>query len=502
MTAIKIYNKERWFIGENIWATGHAWAEGRLLVGKSWQTFFEPCNTFKQFEQKINRCNGFFALILKRGDKILAAVDRIRSIPLFYTRNGAIITDNALLASESLPTEKWDAGAIREFFAVGHVSGPRTLRKEIAPVEAGEILEIANGKPHKKSYFEYLHTTVPEDISVEERHRRFKELLRETFERLVVWAAGRTLVLPLSGGYDSRLLAYMAREMDIKDLICFTYGRPDFYDAVTARRIAGYLGLPIHFVNSYHTPHRRIYNSPLRARLDEQAFNLISLPNIQDLPALYRLKQEGRIPDDAILISGHSGDFVSGRHLDNLKPDSDTLNTEQVIDNIIRLQYSIYKPAGKELMEMRRHLRSLLPVNTADRGTMYEHWVWRERQAKFLVNAMRTFDVLGHEWHLPLWDNAFVDFFLELPKELRKGQKFYREHINAMHPHLDYPPNKITKHGWVRDIRFRRYGPGDWLGSLKLMWLFGDMELPNRRFIHKLNLVRYSHLLKHEYQTG
>ncbi len=495
MTTVKIYNKERWFIGTHIWATGHAWADGHLLEGATWQTFFDSCHTFEEFESLVKQCNGFFALIIKRKDTLFAAVDRIRSVPLFYSRNGLFITNNAFREAQNLSNDEWDTSAIREFFAVGHVSGPRTLRREIAPLEAGEIMVIADNKPVKKSYFEYLHTAPSRDISAKERHDHFQVLLNETFQRLQQWAGNRPIVLPLSGGYDSRILAYMAREMDLKNLICFTYGRPDFYDAVTAQRIARYLGLPIHFVNSYETPHRQIYMSDIRRQVDELGFNLISLPNIQDLPALYRLKLEGKIPDDAILISGHSGDFVSGRHLDNLRPDSDTLSTDQVIDNILRLQYSIYKPDKKVIPEMWRHIRSILPGDLSDKGTMYEHWIWRERQAKFLVNAMRTFEVLGYDWHLPLWDTAFVDFFLKLPKELRKGQKFYQDHINAMHPDLDFPPNRITKHGWVKDIRFRRYRINDWLGSLKLMWHFSDMELPNRRFIHKLNLVRYSHLL-------
>lgn len=185
MTAVTIYNKERWFIGPDIWVTGHAWAEGRLLEGESWHAFFDSCKTLEQFEHKISGCNGFFALILKKGDKIFAAVDRIRSIPLFYARNSLFVTNNALLASQALPTEEWDAQAIREFFAVGHVSGPRTLRREIAPVEAGEVLEISEKGAFKKSYFEYLHAPVPDDMSPKERHQRFKELLQEVFERLI-----------------------------------------------------------------------------------------------------------------------------------------------------------------------------------------------------------------------------------------------------------------------------------------------------------------------------
>ena len=39
------------------------------------------------WNQFLNLANGFFAMICKEKQKIIAAVDRIRSIPLFYSQN-------------------------------------------------------------------------------------------------------------------------------------------------------------------------------------------------------------------------------------------------------------------------------------------------------------------------------------------------------------------------------------------------------------------------------
>jgi len=478
------------YADENLYVAGRAFARGRLIAGAAWRDYFRDCRTWNDFTARIAACNGFFAVILKTGHGVMMAADRVRTLPLFYTSDGQWAGTHALALREKTAASQYDPHAVREFFAVGHVTGPRTLIRTIKPVEAGQTVHILDGRIEVRDYFQYLHGQ-PEQMGEEERHRRMDAMLEEVFNRLLAHANGRTIVLPLSGGYDSRLLAFMMKASGYRDVLCFTYGREDNYDAVQSRRVARHLGLPIHFVNSTQTPHKAIYHSEWLEKLDAHGFNLTAIPNMQDMPALLRLKQEGRIPDNALLISGHSGDFVSGRHLDNLRPASDGLTRREIAENILRLQYSIFPPDKRDKERYASHIDALLPHKDSDASDLYEHWVWRERQAKFLVNSMRVFEVLGHDWHLPLWDNAFMDFFLTLPKNWRKNQRLYREHIHAMHPELDFPPNNITRHGWMNDIRFKRYAYKDWWRALQLMARFRDIHPPNRRFIHKLNLARF-----------
>ena len=50
-----------------------------------------------EFKLLLEKLNGFFSVVHQHGDRILAAVDIIRSIPLFYTinNNHIFISDDA-----------------------------------------------------------------------------------------------------------------------------------------------------------------------------------------------------------------------------------------------------------------------------------------------------------------------------------------------------------------------------------------------------------------------
>jgi asparagine synthase (glutamine-hydrolysing) len=46
-----------------------------------------------------------------------------------------------------------------------------------------------------------------------------------------------------------------------------------------------------------------------------------------------------------------------------------------------------------------------------------------QRQPKFIVNAVRTYEYFGYEWRLPLWDKDLVSFWLSIPLSVRNGKK-------------------------------------------------------------------------------
>ena len=53
-----------------------------------------------------------------------------------------------------------------------------------------------------------------------------------------------------------------------------------------------------------------------------------------------------------------------------------------------------------------------------------EMWNAEQRQAKYIINSVRTYEFVGSRWRT-LWDYEFMDFFLRVPEELRYGMKLY-----------------------------------------------------------------------------
>jgi hypothetical protein len=63
-----------------------------------------------------------------------------------------------------------------------------------------------------------------------------------------------------------------------------------------------------------------------------------------------------------------------------------------------------------------------------DRVARCEMWNAEQRQAKFIINCVRTYEFVGSLWRT-LWDYEFIDFFLRAPVELRYGEKLYLDCI-------------------------------------------------------------------------
>jgi hypothetical protein len=60
----------------------------------------------------------------------------------------------------------------------------------------------------------------------------------------------------------------------------------------------------------------------------------------------------------------------------------------------------------------------------------FELWDWQERQAKYIVNAVRLYEYWGYDWWLPLWDSEFVEFWHHVPLRLRLARRRYMQFVN------------------------------------------------------------------------
>lgn len=124
--------------------------------------------------------------------------------------------------------------------------------------------------------------------------------------------AGRPVLLPLSSGYDSRLIACLCRKFGLRDVVCFTYGRRDSFEVEVSRQVAERLGYEWHYVEYTSETWRRFLESP--AFDDYCAFsgNLTANPHFQDFPAVMELRRRGVLREGMVVLPGHVGDMGGG----------------------------------------------------------------------------------------------------------------------------------------------------------------------------------------------
>ena len=181
-------------------------------------------------------------------------------------------------------------------------------------IQAGECLFVEDAPPgisvHKQKYFQYIHN-YPDSVTEEELLTKHDQVLVNIFNRLIEIADGSTIVVPLSGGYDSRLIVLMLKNLGYQKVIAFSYGRPGNLESVVSRQVAENLGIQWEFVEYRNDLWYEWYRSYEYRMYANFADGCTSLPHIQDWPAVWYLKKNNKIPQDSIL-SGHSADLLAG----------------------------------------------------------------------------------------------------------------------------------------------------------------------------------------------
>lgn len=380
--------------------------------------------------------NGGYAFVVDAPDYVLCAVDRIRSIPLFYseTQGRLIISDEAQTLKRSLHAEPNDRHAA-EFLVTGFVTGRETLLNGIKQVQAGEYLfyDKRTETPFFSPHFRYGHEEffqIPEEQMIEQ----LDQVYTNVFARLLTTTTdrGKHLVVPLSGGLDSRILVAMLKKFGVEDMTCFTYGIRNNRESMISREVADMLGYPWYFVEYTRQKWGEIYDSPEMSEFLDYCGNFASLPHIQDLPAVRELKRREIIPEDSVIVPGHGADVLAGCKIPPTYDVDLGCTAEDAVHFILADHHSYWDWGNDQMFTelFEENVRSVIPSVCADDSesgaNAIEFFDYRERQAKYIVNSVRTYEYYGYEWRLPFWDNEFLEFFMKVPLRYRKRQALYK----------------------------------------------------------------------------
>ena len=388
-----------------------------------------------KFLKKIDGCFSIIILIKNRNTAFIAS-DRIRSFPIFY-----FIHDRKIFICDHI--EKNDTNFNKnslsyfEFLHCRYVSGSETLIDKIYQIQAGECISLDEKGISSKKYYSYINkNNTLNDLDFYKKKLQYA--LEQTFLKLIESTKNRFLIIPLSGGLDSRLIASYLKKCGVNDVICYTYGLRKSKEVKISKNIANDLGYEWHFINYGEKKWKKWYTDPRMKEYQLFSGNFSSLPHIQDWPAVLELKEKKIIPDNSVFIPGHAADFVAGSHIPKKIDLILNKNFESVIDLIINehlilsdkisqkrnegFRLDIYRKLSKQINE-------ISVKNLNDLVSSFEYWDWRERQSKFIANSCRVYEFWGYEWRMPFWDIEFINFWNDLPLQLRLGKFFYKEFL-------------------------------------------------------------------------
>ncbi len=446
MLRINLENKYRKWINEGPgYFTGMAFDKSCSVINaKNVLSFFENTRDFKILENKLLKLSGSYSIIVNDGNFLFAAVDRFRSIPLFYgkTEKSFFISDDAEWIRLQMNDSKMNHFAEQEFLLTGYVTGKDTLFPDVKQLLAGEYLivkengtvpEIINNR-----YFRFQHKTENETTNEKILYDRLYSATLNSIKKLINYANGRQIIIPLSSGFDSRLIVSMLKLVNYKDVICLNYGTENNPESETSRFVAENLSYPWLFIKYSKELWREWWNTEERHDYYSMASGWSILPHAQDWPAVWELKKKRLINNDAIFVPGHIIGFISGSTIPQEAFYLHKFNENMFVSAILNKHYSLISLSntfftGNEKWQKR--IKSFLEKEKVRSGEaladVCEKWGWQERQSKYIINSVRVYEYWGYDWFL-FNDSDLFNFWLNTPLKLRKGKIFYGRFVNDM----------------------------------------------------------------------
>lgn len=413
---------------------------GTFYHGTSVADYFRTVHDESGFREKVREANGCFSVVVETNARVLAAVDRVRTMPLFYAANGddLLIGDDVSAIQDRLGSVKVDPVA-RTVFLWSHCSvGSSTLDPRVKQIEAGEFLvyDKAIKRCCTECFFQHAHgdfTTEDEDALVDE----LDEITTRWVRRLIDSAQGRTLLIPLSGGYDSRYIACALKREGYPKVICYTYGVSDCFERRIAQQVAAQLGYPIHVVEYNRDLWQFVVDSPDFLPFCRFAARRCSIPHLQCLPACKTLHERRAIASDSIIVPGFCGDLQGGSHVPEevLAEYPNKVLAEGIDQYLLRTNFylrtsPIEANAKRAILDqINGYTRQFRSDDIESFCSVNEGWFTRQKVAKYVINSLRTYEWFGHEWRLPLWDNEYIEWWNRIPLRFRINSTLYRRFL-------------------------------------------------------------------------
>ena len=417
-----ILKKYAWHKSESVAVAGFCWNGTQFYEGSSFADYiFKKSKTCDIFLETLKLLNGQFSVVVEKQSEIWAATSHTWSFPIFYhqSEEELILSDNADIVLEKIKTKNIDGQSKNYFLMFGVTPQNRTLIQDLIQIKPAELLIFSDSSVQSFSLLENKNNVSLKAGTEEELHDTILMLFTKYYDVI----KDKQVLLPLTSGYDSRLLACLLKQFGHKNVLCSTWGRKGNVEVATAQKVAQSLGYKHFFVE---------YNSKLISGFSKNekfinyfnfAGHLSSMPFLQDYFAIDYLIENKVIDAETIVLPGHSGDYFAGSHLTE---ETENAKNSGLFSRILEKCSCSYPLNSHSLKEIETHINDwfFLGESVAP-WQKFEKWDFQERQSKLISNSNQVYLYKGLNFMMPLFDKEFISFFDKIPFSQKLNADFY-----------------------------------------------------------------------------
>lgn len=404
-------------------------ANNELFTKEEALTYIESQRKTLSLFEIAKQLNGIFTIVEQTENSVSIICDSVNYFPVFYSfqNNNWIIRDSWNEIISYKKSFEANTRAYSEFLSAGFVLDNETLDKTIFKTKSSELLQLeTEGTITRKPYYYFLPTQFFKE-SFEGIHDATNVAFQNFGKRLIAYLNGRTAVVPLSGGYDSRLIVSVLKSLNYTNVICVTYGKMN-KEVPISKRVAETLGYTWYFIDYEKLDISNFTKS--QEFLDYASFsgNGFSMPYLQEFFAVKELKNQKLIPVDSVFLPGHSGDYLGGSYIEKtIKTD---LSKAELPKHLESKYFIFKKKTRKDSTTIQNRIAHTLQAYDSNTGIEHfspiiEDWDIKEKLSKYIFRSSNVFTYFGYEHYFPLWDKELVKFFRNVPYEYRIQKKLY-----------------------------------------------------------------------------
>ncbi len=443
MTQIQLLFPENKVVKETSYAEGFLFDEqNNYYKNEELLTYFAQAKSWEAFKALCRKANGLFRIIMPYDGELWTATDHRASYHIYSYRNEAgtlFLAPNGFDLVEQIGDQKeWDTPALAFFLNKGCTPRHKTLLKGLhsLPPATAMRYRAEDGFTSFERY-ELLpsYNNAFDDLTETEAMKLFQAHLDRATERLIRHLNGRKVVICVTGGFDSRLIATQLKRFDYKNVLCVSYGKEGNDDMRKGKLVAKALGFEHQYIPSVDLNKLSDYrNDPEFLDYMHYMTGLSASYFYQEFIPSRVIANAPLAQENPVFMAGHQGDEIGGsqaRERDFLTDKK--LSDDELVNRLIGHKFynQDFSKTAKTIIkkEIKASLMELKAMSNPDTLSMnlFEGFVCNEDYPKYILNCQHSWRYRGFETTTLFTDKELYNFAYSLPARFRFGKYLYDE---------------------------------------------------------------------------
>lgn len=428
----------KWEKSPNIYFKGFIIGNKEIVLkGNMAIEFFEKIDTFDEFVDKLRIIEGCFSVIICKQNEVWAAVDIERTMPLYYSKDLDIISDDAetIRKKKKIRHDDIDIMQCVELYGSVYISYENTIYENIKQIDYRNAIRIKEGTLETRVY--YTDKVSVRDWDRQEALSALRNISENAIRRILKVVGNRTIILSLSGGYDSRFLACTLKNLGVNDVICVAYGDRNSFEIGVSEKVAAALGYRWYCVEYSDKDMLGIVsqdNIDFLQYVKEHDYTIY----LQNFVAIKKLVDQHIIPDpeNAIFMVGLINDVTVGHYV----PDEKTaaqygFNDYGLAEFIVDDGFARFQLRP----DVKKYFHDLVQKSIDKYGTHVNDFqsfvtAWDDLNlgrghSRNYPKMNKIHEFFGYEWVMPCMDKEMMHYWRSIPVSMRINHNLFEEYV-------------------------------------------------------------------------